>query len=195
MYEWEKFFDECIREIAKENIVLDLGSGHPFQKEMGKYKSLFDNSDCRYYSVDFAIQYSPNIIGDIHSLPFKSGSVDAIICKAVLEHVPEPTIAVREMYRVLRRGGKLFVYMPFLYPYHGGKVYKDYYRFTQDAVEHMFRDFESIKKIPIRGYFGTLNLLFIPFTSKNSRVADFVDRIIAKKFPNVTSGWNILAVK
>ena len=27
---WERFFDECIREIAKEDIVLDIGSGQPF---------------------------------------------------------------------------------------------------------------------------------------------------------------------
>lgn len=195
MYEWEKFFDTCIREIAKEGIVLDTGSGRPFQKEMGEYKSLFENSNCRYYSIDYAQQYTPNIVGDIHSLPFKSESVDAIICKAVLEHVPEPTLAVREMYRVLRRRGKLFAYLPYLAPYHGGEVYKDYYRFTKDGIDYMFRDFESVRKIPIRGYFGTLNLLFIPFTSKNSRVADFLDKMIADKFPHTTSGFYIFAIK
>lgn len=34
MQKWEKFLDECIREIAKENKILDIGSGSPFQKEM-----------------------------------------------------------------------------------------------------------------------------------------------------------------
>jgi len=117
MNRWEKFFDECIREIAKEDIVLDIGSGYPFQKEMGKYKQLFKNS--RYYSLDYTTQYKPDIVGDIHNLPLRDGQIDAVICKAVLEHVPEPQRAVKEMYRILRDGGKLFANIPFLYPYHG----------------------------------------------------------------------------
>ncbi|MFC1962399.1 methyltransferase domain-containing protein [Chloroflexota bacterium] len=194
MYEWEKFLDNCIREIAKESIVLDIGSGHPFKKEMEKYKGLFENPNCSYYSVDLCNAYGPNIIGNIHSLPFQSESVDAIICKAVLEHVPEPTIAINELYRVLRRGGKLFVYLPFLFPYHGNEFYKDYYRFTKDAVEYMFRKFETIRPVPVRGYCGVINL-FIPFTPKTSAVAHFLDRFISRKFPTVTSGWNVFAVK
>jgi len=117
---WEVFFDRCIKEIAKENIVLDLGSGRPFQKELEKYKHLFKN--CKYYSMDIAIKYKPNIVGDIHNLPFKDEAVDAIICKAVLEHVPEPQKAVKEMHRILRKGGKIFIYVPFLFPYHGGST-------------------------------------------------------------------------
>lgn len=185
--EWELFFDKCIREMAKEVIILDVGSGNPFQKEMKKYKQSFEN--CKYYSLDFTIKYKPHIIGDIHHLPFKDESIDAIICKAVLEHVPEPQNAVREVYRVLREGGKILVYVPFLYPYHGGEDYRDYYRFTKDGVKYMFRDFQKVEIAPVRGFCGTINL-FIP--PKISSIANFLDKFI---HCDVTSGYNIFAIR
>jgi len=192
---WETFFDECIREIAKENIILDIGSGSPFQKEMGKYKGLFEG--CKYYSLDCTIQYHPDVVGDAHNLPFKEGSMDALICKAVLEHVPEPQKVVKEMYRVLRKSGKAFVYVPFLFYYHG-YAFGDYYRFTKDAIGYMFRDFKEVEFIPVRGVVGIINLL-IPFTPKNSRLANFFDKLLGKTkysfFKNNTSGYNIFAVK
>lgn len=188
---WEIFFDECIKEIAKEVLVLDLGSGEPFQKELAKYRGLFKN--CKYYSLDFDAQYEPNIIGDIHYLPFKDETADAIICKAVLEHVPEPQKAVREIYRVLRKGGKTFIYAPFLFPYHGSRRYKDYYRFTKDGIEYMFRDFTEIRMVPVRGYLGTINL-FIPYTSKNFWLTKFLDKLTSTS-TTMTSGYNILAIK
>ena len=54
----------------------------------------------------------------------------------MLEHVPEPQLAVKEMHRVLRKGGKIFAYVPFLHGCHGVQNYKDYYRFTRDGVEY-----------------------------------------------------------
>jgi ubiquinone/menaquinone biosynthesis C-methylase UbiE len=47
-----------------------------------------------------------DVVADAHLLPYADGSVDAIFCEAVLEHLAEPGQSVREMHRVLRRGGK-----------------------------------------------------------------------------------------
>jgi len=189
MQKWEKFFDECVRKIAEEDVVLDIGSGQPFQKGLGKYKSLFAAS--RYYSLDYDSNCCPDIIGDIHNLPFKDGSAGAIICKAVLEHVPEPQRVIREMYRVLKKDGKIFAYVPFLHGYHGAKGYKDYYRFTKDGVEYMFRDFVSTEIVEVRGYSGTL-ALFVPGSKYLAPLANFFDRFTGY---GVTSGYNIFAVK
>ena len=52
-------------------------------------------------------------------VPYSDVSVDAIHCSAVLEHLQDPTRATREMFRVLKKGGKLFAATPFLQPYHG----------------------------------------------------------------------------
>lgn len=46
---------------------------------------------------------------DAKSLPFPAESFDAVISNTILHHIPEPRGAFREMVRVLRPGGTLFV--------------------------------------------------------------------------------------
>lgn len=44
-------------------------------------------------------------VGEIEKLPFKTSSVDRIVVSEVLEHLENPTLAVKEVYRVLKPGG------------------------------------------------------------------------------------------
>ncbi len=46
------------------------------------------------------------------ALPFRDGSFDVVYCYSTLEHVAEAGRAVREMMRVLRSGGRLYVHTP-----------------------------------------------------------------------------------
>ncbi|MFF2886075.1 class I SAM-dependent methyltransferase [Paenibacillus sp. NPDC057967] len=48
------------------------------------------------------------VIGDVHQLPWEEGSFDLAVCRAALHYLDART-AVREMYRVLEAGGKLFL--------------------------------------------------------------------------------------
>ena len=57
----------------------------------------------------------------------------------------------------------------------------------------MLREFKKVEIVPVRGYFGTINL-FLPFTSKNSRLANFLDRVKGISMV-MTSGYNIFAIK
>ena len=54
-------------------------------------------------------------IGTFHELPFDDGSFQLVIMKHVLEHTPRPREALREIRRVLRPGGGVFIAVP-----HGG---------------------------------------------------------------------------
>ncbi len=56
-------------------------------------------------------------IGSFHELPFADGSFQIVIMKHVLEHTPRPREALREIRRVLRPGGGVFIAVP-----HGGYV-------------------------------------------------------------------------
>ncbi len=65
--------------------------------------------------------------GDICALPFADDSFDAVICSSVLYHewVKDVAGAVRELHRVLRPGGLLFVILPafrFLHSAHDDAV-------------------------------------------------------------------------
>ncbi len=192
MTKWEKFFDDKIKEIAKEKNVLDIGGGFRFQKDLAKYQILFKNSD--YKTLDVEADYQPDIIGDVCELPLKDGSVDAVICKAVLEHVAQPQKAVNEIYRVLKKQGKCLVYVPFLYPYHAHKrVYKDYYRYTQDGIKYLFRKFKTIEICPVRGNLETVfNLTPLRKIKILMPLIRFFDRFFSGQQP---SGYHVFVVK
>ena len=49
------------------------------------------------------------IVGNAERLPFESGSFDCVCSMGVLHHTPETGSAVREIFRVLRPGGRLIV--------------------------------------------------------------------------------------
>jgi len=50
--------------------------------------------------------------GDIFSLPFADNSIDIIISSEVVEHLPDPTLAIEEMARVLKPSGYAMVTTP-----------------------------------------------------------------------------------
>lgn len=64
-----------------------------------------------------------DLVCDIADMPVDDASFDAVLCTEVIEHVPDPIAALREMVRVLRPGGRLIVTAPFVSnthfsPYH-----------------------------------------------------------------------------
>lgn len=50
--------------------------------------------------------------GDAQMLPFSEHSFDVVIALDVIEHIPNDVQAVREMYRVLKSGGRLIITVP-----------------------------------------------------------------------------------
>lgn len=194
MTAWDKFFDEKIREISKENYVLDVGGGTKFGKGMKEYEPLFAGK--KYITMDKEPTYQPDVVGDIHNIPLESNSVDAVICKAVLEHVEDPPKAIAEVHRILKPAGKALFYVPFLYPYHAKKgVYKDFYRFSKDGIEYLFRNFSKLEYIRVRDFFEMwFNLLPRPFNQPARIFGRLLDKLISSG-GNQTSGFNIFAIK
>jgi SAM-dependent methyltransferase len=48
-----------------------------------------------------------DLLADAHALPFLGDSFDGVLCYAVLEHLHNPHVALREAHRVLKSGGVL----------------------------------------------------------------------------------------
>jgi ubiquinone/menaquinone biosynthesis C-methylase UbiE len=84
----------------------------------------------------------PDIFGDAHALPFCDDSFDFIICQGVLEHLSNPFNAADEMYRVLKRSGKIYLDTAFIQPYHG--VPWHYFNFTLSGLREVMKSFTEI---------------------------------------------------
>jgi len=79
---------------------------------------------------------------DIHDLRFADDSFDYLSCSAVLAHVEKPWIAIKEFYRVLKPGGKIWVGVPMTFPY--CEAPRDYWRMSPDAMRVWMEAFEEI---------------------------------------------------
>ena len=53
-----------------------------------------------------------DVKADICALPFQDNSFDLILCNHVLEHIPDDATAMKELYRVLKKGGTLIAQVP-----------------------------------------------------------------------------------
>lgn len=199
-----KFFKNALSRIVHDSeVVIDIGGALRISRERGDRYDPKNEwmrellSEVEYKILDPVDTYNPDIIGDIHSLPFADGSQDAIICVSVLEHVENPIKACAELHRVLRQGGYMLVYVPFLYYYHAERgYYKDYWRFTEDTIRMLFKDFSEIKIETVRGAVETL-VMFLPFgrSAIISRIARFIDSVLDKSGSKQASGFNVFLVK
>jgi SAM-dependent methyltransferase len=73
----------------------------------------FSVSCCDINPSLFSVQDVEIKKGDLNQfLPYPSGSFDFITCIEGLEHLENPFNAVREFYRILKPGGKLFLSLP-----------------------------------------------------------------------------------
>ena len=143
---------ESLRKIGQDGeICVDVGGHSSFHKHLSDFADLFSTKT--YICLDINWHPGIHLQADAHLLPIKTESVDAVIINAVLEHVFDPIRVVDEVYRVLKPRGKVFGYVPFLYPYHGQP---DCWRFTKDGLLYCLRNFECVDLQPVFGYVGTL---------------------------------------
>ena len=156
-----KAFAESIPAGAK---MLDAGAG------LKPYQELF--SHCHYESCDFAdcqeffsnlddgkrdeLRSRHTYICPIDAIPVADNSYDYVLCSQVLEHVPYPQAAAKELYRILKPKGQLLVTVPQGYGLHG-EPYNFFY-FTKYGIDLILTDarFEVVRTEERGGYFRYL---------------------------------------
>jgi len=113
---------------AAGKIVLDIGG----KDVNGSLRPFFEKKDMKYICVDMEEDSSVDIVvkpGE--KLPFENGSIDLIVSTSCFEHDPCFWITFKEMSRVIKLGGFIYVNAPSNGPYHGYPG--DNWRFYSDA--------------------------------------------------------------
>jgi SAM-dependent methyltransferase len=135
--------------------VLDAGAGSM------PYASLLAHTS--YMTLDWPNSVhgrQPDIVGDL-SKPINAAdqSFDAVLCTEVLEHIFDIPSALREVYRLLRAGGRLAGTTPFLIQLH--EEPHDYWRPTAYALRRLLSEagFSNIEIHPLTGYFGSIAIM------------------------------------
>lgn len=159
--EMDSSLKKILRKYGRDDMILNLGSGP---------NSISGRADI--INVDLYAFDVVDIIADAENLPIEDESVDLMLNQAMLEHVSHPEIVVNEMYRLLRPGGEIFCYLPFVVPFHAAPY--DYYRWTMPGVKELFKKYEKISigigAGPTSGMLWVLQewfALFISFGSKH----------------------------
>ncbi|MGQ4648727.1 methyltransferase domain-containing protein [Lyngbya aestuarii] len=187
MQVWDKFRSEKLLEMRSScDLVIDFGGSARQDSKLFAEK--------QYVTCDYDSSTKPDIVADICNLHMiADATYEGAICCAVLEHVYNPFLAVKEIFRILKDEAVLFGYVPFLYSYHAKPGhYQDYYRFTEDGVRYLLQEFESLEIVPVRGNLTTL-LNFLPGgLNKLQNYLYWCDSFLSNK---QVSGFNFYAKK
>lgn len=82
-----------------------------FAPEQAFYKRFRNLSNLNYTTTDLNSPLA-DVKADICNLPFQEDQYDFILCNHVLEHIPDDTKAMQELYRTLKPGGTAILQIP-----------------------------------------------------------------------------------
>lgn len=131
-YANNKAVKRLLKKYGTKDIILNIGSGPTC---FHNRKDIINVDICKYNEVD--------IVSDITELSIDNGKVDFIINIAALEHVDKADAAIGEMYRILKPGGEVLCYVPFIIPFHAAP--QDFHRWTILGLENLFSEFEVLE--------------------------------------------------
>jgi ubiquinone/menaquinone biosynthesis C-methylase UbiE len=119
----ESFFSETVREVALSTAeaqagrsAADIGAGTGFITEgllqkglkviaVDQSQAMLEKMKTKFKKFD-SVEYR---IGDSHNLPIPDETVDYVFTNMYLHHVESPQIAIQEMVRLLKPGGKIII--------------------------------------------------------------------------------------
>lgn len=165
---------EHTKKMSKNKSVVDFGCGRM------NYKKYLLETSKSYFGIDHPTESKnyisndkPDLLTFFEKTNLKSNTFDAAIMLEVLEYLERPStpeLVLNEIYRLLKRGGKIIITSPFMYPIHDRVI--DRNRFTSLKIKNLLID-SGFKKIKVTGQgnfpvFLTTSILVYVFKTINN---------------------------
>ena len=152
------------RDVELAGRVLDIGGGS--RQSYLCYLDLTEVHTLVTADIDFpdiSRGPGPKVRTTVTCLPFRSESWDALLCFNLLEHVYDHRSALSEIRRVLREGGVLYGWVPFILGVHGAP--QDYWRYTGESLGRLLSEsgFTPLKVENVGGTFLSIYDLIRPY--------------------------------
>ena len=174
--------------------VLDLGCGTGgfTKKFLGKGLDLY-GMDISPKCIEFAQKKHPEIhfcTGDIEQTPYKENSFDVVLLSGVLHHFPDFSGALKESYRILKKGGALLAFDPHL---HNPMMWL--YRCKKSpfySSKGVTENEEPLAKKKIQYHFSNENFVQSSVYSISGVTYQYVDSKLAQIFLHCYNGVELL---
>lgn len=133
------FLNHEYEQIPSGAKVLNIGAGGDFSKKLMQHAA---RQQFQVVSFDIDQQRRPDIVGDICTHDFGEQRFDVVVMAEILEHIHSPHVALENVYRILKDGGRLILTTPFIFPIHDEPY--DYYRYTRYGLAHLLQRFRDV---------------------------------------------------
>ena len=156
-----------------------------------------------------------DIVSDITNIPVEDASFDAVLCTEVLEHVPDPVAAIKEMARIIRAGGVMIITAPFcslthFAPFHFASGLNQYFYEHHFSVlgfeivetqkngnyfEYMAQELRRIEDVTKRYTDGKVDILNQFYISENIKLMQYLSALDQGSNDLLFFGFHLIARK
>ena len=147
------FLEQHLSHFATRNsnkLILDVGAGECQYAYLFNKKNKYETCDLKD-SFHTGVEY--DIVSNIYEIPRKDSHYDVVLMLQVLEHIEEPVRALKEINRIMKEEGVLFLSVPqaagdHFEPYH-------YFNYTQYGLDSVLKraGFEIMSMDRLEGMF------------------------------------------
>jgi SAM-dependent methyltransferase len=114
-------------------------------------------------TVDASDYDAVDIVARLEALPFKTGAIDALCSRSVLEHVSDLDSALAEIARCTASGGLSIHFVPFMFPFHASPY--DFRRWTHVGAAQMLHGWDVVEQRATAGPISLFLICFLEFVS------------------------------
>src|SRR3989344_5938534 len=164
-FKFEAFQSEIvIKELKKKWIdfkgkkVLDIGSGR------GGYSYKLFEEGAYVISLDITKEYFQKtgnmnfILGNALKMPFRSNAFDFVFCSSLIEHVKYPELLIKEIKRILKKGGMCYLSFPPFWRPVGAHQFKPFHYLGEKIAIILSRKFYHVRSFRYDDFYGKLRI-------------------------------------